>query len=82
MGIKGLLSELPGGDVADAVRFAEVLELQSRPVDIDTGTLLFQCAYKHQAIYKQGNYVPAVREFLEYRAKFSHTPIPSSRASE
>ena len=64
MGIKGLLSELPGGDIADAVRFAKIPELKSHPVDIDTGTLLFQCAYKHQALYRHGNYVPAVREFL------------------
>ena len=63
MGVNGLLPELPGGDVANAVTFEKIPELKSSPVDIDTGTLLFQCAYKHQATFTQGNYVPAVREF-------------------
>ena len=40
MGVNGLLPELPGGDVANAVTFEKIPELKSSPVDIDTGTLL------------------------------------------
>ena len=50
MGINGLLQELPGGDskTSTCVGFEELNFLRGRPVDIDTGTLIYLCALRHK----------------------------------
>ena len=67
MGVKGLLRELPGGDMKDqrvGFHTLDVLRGEARhPVDIDTGTLIFVCALRHKVAYNSGNYVPAARDF-------------------
>ena len=67
MGVKGLLKELPGGDVGQCQRtgFANLAALHNRfrPADIDTGTLIFVCALRHKEAFNAGDYVPAAREF-------------------
>lgn len=70
MGVKGLLKELPGGDVGQCQRtgFANLAALHNRfrPADIDTGTLIFVCALRHKEAYNAGDYVPAAREFQRF----------------
>ena len=53
MGVKGLLTELPGGDVKVCmhVGFLNLEILHSRSVDIDMGTLVFVCALRHKAAF-------------------------------
>lgn len=52
MGVKGLLKELPGGDVEQCKQtgFTNIAALNNRfrPADIDTGTLIFVCALQHK----------------------------------
>jgi len=66
MGIAGLLKELPGGPMSEALAgFSQLTELQDKnnPADFDAGTLKFICALRHKAPYLTGNYLPAVSEF-------------------
>jgi hypothetical protein len=65
MGIKGLLSELPGGKMDDLYRgFADLSDLmKGERVDIDAGTLLYVCAWRHKQVYADGNYLPSVAAF-------------------
>ena len=67
MGVKGLLRELPGGDMKDqrvGFHTLDVLRGEAcHPVDIDTGTLVFVCALRHKVEYNSKNYVPAARDF-------------------
>jgi len=67
MGVDGLLRELHGGRMTEqSVGFAELTEWlhkSKRPIDIDTGTLLFVCAYRHRHAYNLGDYLPSVRAF-------------------
>ena len=62
MGVKGLLKELPGGDVGQCQRtgFANLAALHNRfrPADIDTGTLIFVCALRHEEAHDEGDYPP------------------------
>ena len=55
MGVKGLLKELPGGDMEDQrVGFSTLDILRGparRPADIDTGTLVFVC---HKEAHAEG----------------------------
>ena len=37
--------------------------LRGRPVDIDTGTLIYVCALRHKDVYNAGDYLPAAAEF-------------------
>ena len=66
MGVKGLLKELPGGNMKEQrVGFATLSALCSearRCADIDAGTLIFVCALRHKEAYDKGDYVPAARE--------------------
>ena len=61
MGVKGLLRELPGGDVKACTRvgFSTLDILRSRPADIDTGTLIFVCALRHKEVFNEGGYPSA-----------------------
>ena len=67
MGIKGLLRELPGGRMtdqsADFAKLTEWLHENNRPIDIDTGTLIFSCAHRHRHTYNAGDYLPSVHAF-------------------
>ncbi|KAL7541138.1 hypothetical protein ACHAWF_006863, partial [Thalassiosira exigua] len=66
MGIRDLFCRLPGGKMTDQQRgFSKlrILRDKNRPVDIDTGTLVFTCALRHKTAYNAGNYEPAAREF-------------------
>ncbi|KAL7552027.1 hypothetical protein ACHAWF_017125 [Thalassiosira exigua] len=66
MGIKKLLGQLPGGKAEDTRRGfgnLKILRNKNRPVDIDTGTLIFACTLKHRVAHNAGNYEPAAREF-------------------
>jgi len=49
-----------------SVGFAELnkwLHKSKTPIDIDTGTLLFVCAYRHRHAYNAGDYLPSVLAF-------------------
>ena len=67
MGIDGLLKELHGGRMTEqSVGFAELnkwLHKSKTPIDVDTGTLLFVCAYRHRHAYNAGDYLPSVLAF-------------------
>ena len=69
MGVKGLLKELPGGDVGQCQRtgFSKLTALANRfrPADINTVTLISVCALRHKDAYNDGNYVPTAREFQQ-----------------
>ena len=66
MGVKGLLKELPGGNMEEQrVGFARLAALRGearRHADVDAGTLIFVCALLHKEAYDKGDYVPAARE--------------------
>ena len=61
MGIKDLLKELPGGNVKNSTRygFADLAILRSFPASVDTGTLLFVCAFRHKDAFNAGDYIPS-----------------------
>ena len=65
MGINGLLKELPGGDTKTSTRvgFDKLALLRGRPVDIDTGTLIYTCALRHKDAFNAGDYLPAAGKF-------------------
>ena len=65
MGITDLLKELPGGNAKTCTRygFADITILRSFPASVDTGTLLFVCAFRHKDAFDAGDYIPAAREF-------------------
>ena len=65
MGVNGLLQELPGGDIKTSARvgFEKLGLLRGRPVDTDTGTLIYVCALRHKDAYNAGDYLPAAAEF-------------------
>ena len=65
MGITDILKELPDGNAKTSTRygFADLVILRSFPASIDTGTLLFVCAFRHKDVFVAGNYKPAAREF-------------------
>ena len=64
-GITGLLKELPGGNATTSTRFgsANLAILRTFPASIDTGTLLFVCAFRHKDAFNAGDYIPSAREF-------------------
>jgi hypothetical protein len=48
--------------------FAELMEWlhkSKRPIDIDTCTLLFLCAYRHRHAFNAVHYLPSVRALQE-----------------
>jgi 5'-3' exonuclease len=64
MGVKILLPNLPGGDMESTITGFEKLKvLRNRSIDIDSGTLIYTCAFRHRTAYNAGDYLPAVREF-------------------
>ena len=70
MGVKGLLKELPCGDMEDQ-RFGfltlHVLHGPTRkPADIDTGTLVFVYTLRHKEVYNKGYCVPASRNHVDH----------------
>ena len=68
MGIKGLFLECPGGTGDDLiVGFSNLSHLRNKanPADLDSGTLLYTCAWSRRDEYNAGNYIPAVRQFKQ-----------------
>ena len=65
MGVTDLLRELPGGNTKADTRFgfSKLAVLDSFLASIDTGGLVFLCAYRHNEAYNSGDYLPAAREF-------------------
>ena len=68
MGVKGLPEEVPGGDdIGQCQRtgFAKLAALHNRfrLADIDTGTLIFSCALRHQEAFNAENFVPTAYKF-------------------
>ena len=65
MGVKGLLGELPGGDVhrSTHIRFSKLEILRNHPADANTGILIFIGALRHNEAYNGGGYIFAACEF-------------------
>ena len=67
MGVKGLLKELPSGNMKKKrVGFATLAALRDearRHAVIDAGTLIFVCALRHKETHGNGDYVPTASEF-------------------
>ena len=67
MRVKGLLRELPGGEMKDqrvGFNTLDVLRGEARHlVYIDTGMLIFVGSLWYKVVYNSGNYVPSSRNF-------------------
>ena len=65
MGINVILNELPGGNIKilALVGFDKLGLLCGRPVDIDTGTLIYICVLRHKGAHNVGDNLHTASEF-------------------